>query len=128
MLRSGRWTLRLKATARDTRVVSDEASAAGEADDPVDCVEPRPLKNGADVAKAKLDAEEACTSLGNIAPGPSSHQPPPVNDAVLSSIVSQDGSWTLLSNRLTTLLGVADQVAEACPMSLDTNEHFAHGF
>lgn len=82
--------------------------------------ESRPFDTGTDVAKAKSDANEAFTSLANITPGPRAPQPF-MNDAVLSSIVSQSGSWTLLSNRLTTLLGVADQVAEVCRVSLDTS-------
>lgn len=93
---------------------------------PVDCAESGPLENGADATKAKFDAKEASNSLGNIAPEPWSHQPPPVNDAALSYVVSQSGSWTLLSDRLTTLLGVADQVAEVCWVSLNNSEQSAH--
>ena len=88
-------------------VLPHQKAAAG-----ADRAESRPLSNGSDFAKARFDVAKAFTSFRNIAFGPTIPQPPPANDAVLSSIVSQNGSWTLLSNRLAMLLGIADHIAE----------------
>lgn len=111
---------------QDLALNMDTAPAFDEAYVSADRTARGPLENGADVAKAKLDVEEASESLANIAPSPSNHQLPPVDDAVLSSIVSQQGSWTLLSNRLTGLLGVADRVAEVGRVPLGTGEQSSH--
>lgn len=66
------------------------------------------------VESAQLAVKDASTYLDSIAPGPSNRMDRllPVNEAVLSSIVSQNGTWTILTKRLATLLGVADQIAE----------------
>lgn len=113
----------VKAPSRPSESASnvDKASTAHETAIDAESAESKSLDAGADVARTKINVAEASTSLTNIASGPSIYQPFPVNNTVLSSIVSPKGSWSLLSERLATLLGVADQIAEVC-LSFDTSQ------
>lgn len=78
-------------------------------------VDPTNVISGpSDAVIADLAIKEASDALSDIKLGVSNslYKQPPVNDPVLSTVMSQRDSWAILSARLTRLLGVADQVAE----------------